>query len=157
MKHPKRLLTRRRFLQHSGLAVGGLLGAPAILRARGPNEKLNVACIGVGGQGAGNLARVSEENVVGLCDVNEANLAQALAKHPSAKTYKYFRKLYDDLKDYDAVTVSTTEHTHAFATLPALRMKKHVYCEKPLTRDVKEARIIINAAKEAGVATQMGT
>src|SRR5262249_59105268 len=84
---------------------------------------------------------------------------EAAKKAPKAKKFRDFRKLYHDLKDgdFDAVVVSSTEHTHAFATLPALLRKKHVYCEKPLTRDVHEARIITEAAKKAGVATQMGT
>src|SRR5581483_7002839 len=76
-----------------------------------------------------------------------------------AKKFRDFRKLYDELKDgdFDAVVVSSTEHTHAFATLPALQRKKHVYCEKPLTHSVREARLITEAAAKAGVATQMGT
>jgi len=150
-------LSRRRFLKHVGLTAGSLLALPSVLRAQSPNGKLNIAAIGVGGRGASNLADVSSENIVALCDVNEKNLSHAAAAHPGAKTFRDFRKLYDELKDYDAVVVSTTEHTHAFATLPALKLKKHVYCEKPLTRDVREAQIIIQAAKEAGVATQMGT
>src|SRR5262249_54244339 len=84
---------------------------------------------------------------------------EAAKKAPKAKKFRDFRKLYHDLKDgdFDAVVVSSTEHTHAFATLPALERKKHVYCEKPLTHNLREARIITEAAKKAGVATQMGT
>ena len=134
-----------------------MIAVPGLIRTQSPNGKLNIAAIGVGGRGGSNLGDVSSENIVALCDVNEKNLASAAAHHKSAKTFKDFRKLYEELKDYDAVVVSTTEHTHAFATLPALKLKKHVYCEKPLTRDVREAQIIIQAAKEAGVATQMGT
>ena len=105
------------------------------------------------------MAEVRSENIVALCDVNARNLAAAAAKAPGAKEFRDYRKLYDQLKDseFDAVVVSTTEHTHAFATLPALKRRKHVYCEKPLTRDVREARIITEAARNAGVATQMGT
>jgi hypothetical protein len=105
------------------------------------------------------MGEMLKENIVALCDVNAKNLAAAQSKAPQARTFRDFRKMYDELKDseFDAVVVSTTEHTHAFATLPALRRKKHVYCEKPLTRDVHEARIITEAAKAAGVATQMGT
>jgi predicted dehydrogenase len=149
--------SRRRFLKQAGVAGGGLIALPAFLRSQSPNGKLNIAAIGVGGRGAGNVADVASENIVALCDVDAKNLAQAAKKYGGAKTYRDFRKLYDELKDFDAVVVSTTEHTHAFATLPALKMKKHVYCEKPLTRDVREAHVIIQAAKEAGVATQMGT
>jgi predicted dehydrogenase len=150
-------LSRRDFIQY-GVAAGSLaLGFPAIISARAPNSKLNLAAIGVGGRGADNLKSVSSENIVALCDVNSTYLARARETFPAARTYRDFRKLYDEASDIDAVVVSTTEHTHPFATLPALRMKKHVYCEKPLSHDVNEARIITKAAQEAGVATQMGT
>jgi len=152
-------LPRRRFLQAAATASLGALGFPAILRSQSPGGKLNIAVIGCGGRGGSNLAEMLGENIVALCDVNAKNLDAASVKAPGAKKFRDFRKLYDELKDteFDAVVVSTTEHTHAFATLPALQRKKHVYCEKPLTRDVHEARIITEAAKAAGVATQMGT
>src|SRR5262249_27373208 len=124
-------------------------------------ERLNIAMIGVGGRGDHNLGHMlkAKENVVALCDVNETNLLKAAGKVPDAKKFRDFRKLYDDLKDgdFDAVVVSTTEHTHASATMRALKRKKHVYCEKPLTRNVREARAIRLAAREVKVATQMGT
>lgn len=99
------------------------------------------------------------ENVVALCDVNGENLDRAAEAFKGAKKFRDFRKLYDSMSaaEIDAVIVSTTEHTHAYATLPALQMKKHVYCEKPLTHNVAEARLITQAAAEAGVVTQMGT
>ena len=99
------------------------------------------------------------ENVVAICDVNGENLDRAAAAFKGARAFRDFRKLYDTIKEseIDGVVVSTTEHTHAYATMPALKMKKPVYCEKPLTRDVAEARLITQAAAEAGVATQMGT
>jgi predicted dehydrogenase len=129
------------------------------VRSKSPNEKLNIVVIGCGGRGAANLREMLGENIIALCDVDENNLGKAAEKAPRAKKFRDFRKLYNELKDseFDAVVVSTTEHTHAFATLPALRRKKHVYCEKPLTHSVREARLIVEAAKEAGVATQMGT
>jgi predicted dehydrogenase len=152
-------ITRRTFVQ--GAALGGLaaFGVPAFARSRSPSSKLNIAIIGCGGRGAANMGAVLGENVVALCDVSEANLHQAAARAPQARRFRDFRKLYDELKDsdFDAVVVSSTEHTHAFATLPALQRKKHVYCEKPLTHNVREARLITAAAKKAGVATQMGT
>ena len=152
-------LTRRRFLQGTALAGAAVLGAPAVVSCRAPSEKLNVVVIGCGGRGAGNMAEVLGENIVALCDVSEPNLRAAATKAPKAKQFRDFRKLYDELKDseFDAVVVSSTEHTHAFATLPALLRKKHVYCEKPLTHSLREARLITEAAKRAGVATQMGT
>lgn len=152
-------LSRRRFMRDTAFTGAALLTAPAFIRSREPNSKLNVAIIGCGGRGAANMKEMLGENIVALCDVNQNNLNQAAAKAPHAKKFRDYRKLYDSLKDgeFDAVVVSCTEHTHAFATLPALKRKKHVYCEKPLTHNLKEARLIMAAAKEAGVATQMGT
>jgi predicted dehydrogenase len=95
--------------------------------------------------------------VVALCDVNRHALESAAKAHPQAKTFVDFRELYASIKDYDAAVVSTTEHTHAFATLPALLAKKGVYCEKPLTHNVRESRIITEAAAKSGAPTQMGT
>jgi predicted dehydrogenase len=157
-QHRRPALTRRRFLQQTALAGAAALGAPAFVSCRSPNDKLNVAVIGCGGRGAANLKEVLGENVVALCDVHEGNLLRAAQKAPRAKQFRDFRKLYDGMKDgeFDAVVVSTTEHTHAFATLPALRRKKHVYCEKPLTHNLREARLITEAARQA-VSTQMGT
>jgi predicted dehydrogenase len=158
MTSPRLVQTRRQFLgATSFVSASAVLGFPALLSARSPNEKLNLAIIGCGGRGAGNLAEVSPENIVALCDVNERNLEAAAKKFPQARKFVDFRKLYDDAKDIDAVVVSCAEHTHAFATLPALRLGKHVYCEKPLTHSVWEARLITEAARKAKVATQMGT
>jgi predicted dehydrogenase len=156
--NPKLRIPRRRFLTTTGLSAATVIaGFPALLRARSANDKLNLAIIGCGGRGAANLAEVSGENVVALCDVNERNLAAAAAKYPRARKHIDFRRLYDDAADIDAVVVSCAEHTHAFATLPALKLGKHVYCEKPLTHSVWEARVITEAARQAKVATQMGT
>src|SRR5262249_38153113 len=123
-------LTRRRFLKTTAAAAGAaLLGAPNFVSCRSPNEKLNIVIIGCGGRGAGNMGSVMSENIVGLCDVSEPNLLQAATRTTGAKKFRDFRKLYDEMKDseFDAVVVSSTEHTHAFATLPALERKKHVY------------------------------
>ena len=152
-------VSRRHFLQVAGAAGVGALGFPAILRSANVGNKLNIAVIGCGGRGASDWGEMTGENIMALCDVNEKNLLAAAAKCPNAKHFRDYRKMYDTLKDsdFDAICVATTEHTHAFVTLPALKRKKHVYCEKPLTRDVHEARIITEAAKAAGVATQMGT
>src|SRR5258708_5117391 len=156
MKALSPLLTRRQFLGTTVLGASAL-AFPSILAARSPNDKLNLAIIGCGGRGASNLGDVSTENIVALCDVNENNLNSAAKKFPEARKYVDFRKLYDAEKDIDAVVVSCAEHTHAFATLPALKLGKHVYCEKPLTHSVWEARFITEAAAKAKVATQMGT
>ncbi len=151
-------VSRREFLQSSAAAAGALAwAAPGLLRAATASEKLNIAIIGCGGRGGGNLESVAAENIVALCDVDEKALTAAAQKYPQARTFVDFRQLYDHAGEFDAVVVSTSEHTHAFATLPALQLGKHVYCEKPLTHNVWEARVIREAAVKAGVATQMGT
>jgi len=155
---------RRRDLLGGALAAGttlvaGAFTAPAVVRAENRTEKLRIAVIGCGGRGGGNLDAVKGEEIVAICDVNATTLAAAQAKAPQAKAFTDFRKLYAEVADtaYDAVVVSTPEHTHAFAMLPALRAKKHVYCEKPLAHNVREVRVVTEAAQRAGVATQMGT
>lgn len=152
-------ISRRDFLAGASAAAGAM-AMPSLLWSQSPNEKLNLAFIGVGGRGGANLNTITKagnDNVVALCDVDADALGRAAERFPKARTFKDFRKLYDEVKDIDAVVVSTTEHTHAYATMPALKMGKHVYCEKPLTRDVEEARLITQAAAKAGVKTQMGT
>jgi hypothetical protein len=174
-----RTQTRRQFL---AAGVGASLtawGAPALLRAGSPNERLRLAFIGAGGRGGRNLNELAmtrsaeapqgraarspqgvprtDVEVVALCDVNRQNLDRAAQLFSGARTYTDFRRLLDELHDVDGVVVSTTEHTHAYATLPALQQGKHVYCEKPLTLNVHEARIVTQAAAQARVATQMGT
>jgi predicted dehydrogenase len=158
MKHTAlRPTSRRNFLQATA-AAAGTLGFPAITRCASPNGRLGVAVIGTGGRGGGNLAEVAAtEDIVVLCDVNADNLKAAAQRFPSARTFRDLREVFGKSDDIDAVVVSTTEHTHAFATLPALRLGKHVYSEKPLSRDVYEARLITEAAAQAGVATQHGT
>jgi len=151
-------LSRRRFSALLATAATGTLAAPALLRGQNLNNRLNVAVIGVGGRGSGNLADVGKtENIVAICDVSAAALDAAQARFPGARRYTDYRKLYETESKFDAVVVSTCEHTHAFATLPALKLGKHVYCEKPLTYNICEARVIREAAAKAKVATQMGT
>lgn len=146
--------SRRAWLKASTAA---LATAPAVLQGRNLNDQLRIAVIGCGGRGGSNLRAVESESIVALCDVNQAHLASAAQRHPKARTETDFRRLFDHAGEFDAVVVSTCEHTHAFATLPALQLGKHVYCEKPLTHSVWEARVIRDAAARAKVATQMGT
>src|SRR5262245_20960378 len=149
-------LTRRGFLT-AAASAGAALTVPGFLRARGAVEKLNIAVIGTGGRGATNLRGVASENIVALCDVSAAAVEAAAVKYPNARKAADFRKVYDHANEFDAVVVSTCEHTHAFATLAALRLGKHVYCEKPLTHNIWEARVIREAAAKTKLATQMGT
>ena len=151
-------ITRRRFNQ-SVVAAGAAatLAAPAFLRGQNLNSKLNIAVIGSGGRGAADMDESSSENIVALCDVNARSLAGAAAAHPNAKKFADFRELFDKAaNDFDAVIIATCEHTHAMATMLALRHGKHVYCEKPLTHDVWEARQIRETAAGKPLATQMG-
>ncbi len=150
--------SRRRFSKLLATSALGTLVAPAFLRGQNLNSRLNIAVIGAGGRGASNLAEVGRsENIVAVCDVAETALDAAQKSFSRAKRLTDFRELYEREKMFDAVVVSTCEHTHAFATLPALKLGKHVYCEKPLTYNIWEARVIREAANEAKVATQMGT
>ncbi len=122
----------------------------------GPNEKLNIGVIGTSGRALGNIEGVEGENIVAVCDVDSNLLGVASERFPKAKTYSDFRKLIE-AGGLDAVVISTADHTHAPAAAMALRMGKHVYCEKPLTHSVFEARTLARLAAEAKAATQMGT
>ncbi|HEX4592600.1 MAG TPA: Gfo/Idh/MocA family oxidoreductase [Gemmataceae bacterium] len=155
-------LTRRRFLQASAAGAAGYwLSATALSAARAadsPNGKLRFACIGVGGKGGSDTDNVGQVGqVVALCDVDEKTLGGKAGKFGDAKKYTDFRKLFDELANqFDAVTVSTPDHNHAPASIMAMKHGKHVYCQKPLTHTVYEARQMREVAKKAGVCTQMG-
>jgi len=152
----QRRITRRQFVGNALAAAGAVAAAPALLRGRNLNDKLNIAMIGVGGRGGANLAGVGSENIVVLCDVDSNAVDKAALKYPDAKKFQDFRKVFDNPKDFDAVVVSTCEHTHAFVTMLALKAGKHVYCEKPLTYNISEARLIRETASKLKLATQMG-
>ena len=150
--------SRREFLR-TGAAFGavGIFGAPAVGRAGiGPNEKLDIAVIGTANRAAANIDEVQGQNLVAFCDVDDRLLGEIGRRFPKAKKYNDFRELLES-KGFDAVVVSTADHSHAPATAMALRQGKHVYCEKPLTHSVTEARTIAELARQAKVATQMGT
>lgn len=121
-----------------------------------PSAKLNIAGIGVGGMGFGDLQNLASENIVALCDVDHDYAARAFQQYPNAKVYTDYREMLEKQKDIDAVLIATPDHTHAVITMAALRAGKHVYCEKPLTHDIYEARTVAKAARESSVATQMG-
>ncbi|MGB8168138.1 MAG: Gfo/Idh/MocA family oxidoreductase [Chthoniobacteraceae bacterium] len=152
--------SRRSFIK--GLAVtsaGGIIFPNLLLRADDTpaGRKLGVAAIGCGGKGASDLEGSSKENeVVALCDVDANNLAKAAAKFPNAKTYTDFRKMLDEVKSIEAVTVSTPDHAHFPAAMHAIALGKHVCVQKPLVNTLWEARELHLAAKKKGVITQMG-
>lgn len=154
-------LNRRSFLGTGAAGLGYFFTAPAISAARAarkPNETLQIAGIGVGGKGSSDIDQAGRlGEVVALCDCDEGQIAPKSKKWPGAKTYTDYRKMLDQMaKHVDAVTVSTPDHNHALASLLAIRMGKHVYCQKPLTHTVFEARVLKEAARKHNVCTQMG-
>lgn len=153
-------VTRRHFLQQTGIGTGAvLLGFPAIVRGQNLNSRINVACIGVGGKGDSDVDDSAKcgGTIVALCDVDSRMIDKKAAKYPEAKKYADFRKMLKEMdKDIDAVTVSTPDHLHGMAAMAAMQAGKHVYCQKPLTQTVFEARELVRVAKEKKVATQMG-
>jgi len=151
-------INRREFLKSTAAVGATVLAAPKIWgEAKSPNEKLSIAAIGAGGRGAGDIDGVKSENIYALCDVDEATAGQTFRDFPKAKKYNDFREMLEkEEKNIDAVVVATPDHTHAPAAAMAIRMKKHVYCEKPLTHSVYEARKLKELAAEYKVATQMG-
>jgi predicted dehydrogenase len=151
--------TRRSFLKTSALAATVTIVPRHVLgssRHIAPSEKMNVAGIGVGGMGGANLHALEGENIVALCDVDPSYAAHTIKRYPRARFYTDYRQMLERQKDIDGVVVGTPDHTHAVISMAAMRAGKHVYCQKPLTHDVYEARMLARAAKEYKVATQMG-
>src|SRR5438094_2931896 len=147
---------RREFLRQSALAgVGIWVGGRAGAQSRSANEKLNIACVGVGGRGAANLKGISSENVVLLCDIDDTHLAKAAQDFPRAERLNDWRRALER-PGIDAVVVSTPDHNHAVIANAAMRLGKHVYREKPLTHSIDEARVLTETARRTRVATQMG-
>lgn len=151
-----RMYSRRGLLKTAAAAGAGLWLNPG--RAGGsPNEKLNVACVGLGNQGNSNLQHVQHENIVALCDVDATRRNAYTDKFPKARRFADFREMFDQMaNEIDAVVVTTPNHTHAVVAMHALKRGKHCYCEKPLTHTIHEARALQRVAREQGVVTQMG-
>jgi predicted dehydrogenase len=152
----KRKVTRRIFLGAAAGVAGAALVRPRIARAASANSKLNVAAVGIGGRGRGDIHGCDDENIVALCDVDEKYAAKVFGEFPKAKKYKDYREMLDKQKDIDAVIVATPDHQHAIVSMAAIKAGKHVYCEKPLTHTIYEARKLAEAAREHKVVTQMG-
>ncbi|HOE66852.1 MAG TPA: Gfo/Idh/MocA family oxidoreductase [Candidatus Hydrogenedentes bacterium] len=159
--------TRRTFIIGSMAALAGCATSRRVKPARrrvSPNEKLNIACIGVGGQGASDVmgvggdpdAGIEGENIVALCDVDDERAAPIFAKFPKATRYRDFRVLLEKEKSIDAVTISTPDHMHAPIAMAAMQLGKHVYVQKPMARTIQETRVMTQAARRYGVVTQMG-
>lgn len=155
-----RNLTRRRFLGTSAAVIGAgyFVSHSAAEESKSPSERLNIAAVGVANKGGHNLGELASQNIVALCDVDENYLNQAAEKYKGARLYRDYRKMLEaEAKHCDAVVVSTADHTHTPAASVALDLGKHVYCEKPLSHTVAEARALAKLAAKKNVATQMGT
>jgi len=154
-------VSRRGFLGTSAAAAAAITILPsntiAGLGHRAPSDKLNIAAVGVGGMGHGNLKNLKSENIIGLCDVDWKYADNCFKEFPEAKKYKDWRVMYDQLgKSIDGVLVATADHTHAIIASHAISMGKHVYLQKPLTHSVYESRLLTKLADKYKVATQMG-
>ena len=156
-------ITRRKFLRGTTASVvlfnilpGSILRGAERISA---NDKVNVAGIGVGSQGGGDIGAVAGEghNIVALCDVDDNYAAKTFAKYPDARKFKDYRVMLDKMgKDVDAVVIGTPDHTHAIIAMEAMRRGKHVYCEKPLAHNIREVRTLMAAAHKYKVVTQLG-
>jgi hypothetical protein len=153
-------ISRRKFLSQSGSTTGGLLilGSLKAVRAASANERPNVAIIGVGGRGRWFVDTMPKlANVVAMCDVNEQRAGDAFEKVPKARKFHDFREMLEKMdREIDGVIIATPDHTHAVATAQAIKMGKHVYCEKPMTHSIYEARYLRELAGKSKVATQLG-
>jgi predicted dehydrogenase len=153
---------RRTFIKKSALTALGISIIPRHVMGKGfiaPSDKLNIAVIGGGGKGfsdAMNAYNKGKSNIVAICDVDWNRAAKAFEIFPKAKKFKDYRKLLDNANDFDAITVSTPDHTHAVITLAGMQLNKHVYVQKPLTHSIHEARVLTEAANRYQIVSQMG-
>lgn len=153
-------MNKRDFLKKSTLLASGIAFLPSCVSNTSPAQRLRTAHIGLGVQGAEDLGAVASHklvDVVALCDVDASNLAKAQKLHPKAKIYADYRTMFDEMRnDIDAVVVSTPDHTHSPASIMAMENDKPVYCQKPLTHHVTEARAMRKIAEDKKLVTQMG-
>ncbi len=172
----KKTISRRSFLKTSTASIGLFSIVPGYVLGKGghtaPNSKLNIACVGIGGMGKGNMGAVctplskrneenwpdkNSQNITALCDVDWAYAKKIFEEYPDAKRYKDYRVMLEEMGDkIDAVIIATPDHTHACVAMECMRRGKHVYVQKPLTHSVHEARVLTEAARKYGVVTQMG-
>jgi len=154
--------SRRRFIKKSAIAFAGISIIPRHVIGQGfipPSDQLNIGVIGGGGKGfsdAVNAWNNGASNIAAICDVDWNRASNAFRKFPKAAKYKDFRKMLDEVKDLDAVTISTPDHTHAVATMAAMKRGQHVYVQKPLTHNIYEARMLTEAANKYKSVSQMG-
>ena len=152
-------VSRRRFIAQAGMAAAAFTILPGRMRGANtmaPSDKLNIAVVGIGGQGGSDARSVSGENIVALCDIDDTLGLDIRKEHPGAAQYRDFRRMLEKEKSIDAVVIATPDNTHAVIAMAAMQMGKHVYVEKPLTHDIYEARRLAEVAKEKNLVTQMG-
>jgi len=155
-------LTRRSFTSKCAAAAAAFTVIPnyamgSVLGHKAPSDKLNIAGVGIGGQGRGNLRQMRTENIVALCDVDWKYAERCFGEYPNAKRYWDWRKMFDEMgKSIDAVLVATADHSHAIIAAHAMTLGKHVTVQKPLTHCVYESRLLTKLAEKYKVATQMG-
>ena len=152
-------MNRQDFIKTTTAAAFGFQFIPRRVLGDGvntpPSRKINLAAIGCGGQAAGDLSNMADENIVALCDVDERRAAGMFNKYPQAKRYTDFRVMLEEMGDkIDAVLVGTPDHTHAVAAMAAMKHGKHVFCEKPLAHTVAEARAMRKEANERKLITR---
>jgi len=152
-------ISRRAFVGGVAAAAGIMIVPRHVLGGPGyqaPSDKVNIATVGVSGQGASNTNACVKENIVALCDVDDARSERVYKRYPNAKTYRDYRVMLERQKDIDAVIVATPDHSHAVIAMAAMQLGKHVFVQKPLTRTIWEARMLAEAARRYKVVTQMG-
>jgi predicted dehydrogenase len=156
-------ISRRRFIVGSAAAAAGALAASAFGQEKAADrispriDKINIGVVGAGGRGTEDISGCEGQNFIALCDVDDERAAGSFKKFPNAKRYKDWRKMLEAEKNLEAVIVATPDHNHAIVSIHAMKLGKHVYCEKPLTRTIYEARQMAKVAAEMKVQTQMGT
>lgn len=158
MKTPD--VSRRSFLKTASLASAASVAFPHVMRSqqgRSPNNKLNVACIGVGGRGNAAVSAMKGENLVAFCDVDDARAAGTFKANSDVPRFRDYRQLFDKLGGkIDAVTISTPDHMHFPIAMAAMALGKHVFVEKPMCHTIAETRVMAKIAREKKLATQMG-
>jgi predicted dehydrogenase len=155
----KTQINRRKFVATTAAAGLFQIVPRHVLGGQGhtpPSEKVNIAGIGLGWMGERNMVTCAGQNIVALCDVDHSFAAKTFKAFPDAKVHKDYRLMLEKQKDIDAVLIATPDHTHAVISMAAMQSGKHVFCQKPLTHDIYESRMLAKAAKETGVVTQMG-
>jgi predicted dehydrogenase len=150
--------SRREFIKTSALAAGAItFGVPALVRGQNLNSKVNIAGVGINGKGASDIEACAKENIVAICDVDENRSADKVAKYPGVRFFTDYRKMLEEMgSSIDAVNIATPDHTHAVIASAAMRLGKHVYCQKPLTQTIYEARFLRDLAREHKIISQMG-